>query len=182
MRPISRRHKLLGTALGVVAAGWLADFFAGGGEPAAVRAAVPPESTPTADATVLADSLPDLEELLSALEGTPTALPDLELDKLTRDPFVPTTVLRAACRVAESERVEGAAEGEDQRPAGVPFEQRHRLQGVLTGQRPLALIDGRLFAVGARLEGYTLIRIERDQVVCRRGEQQVVLTLGERGE
>ncbi len=181
MRPISRRHKLLGTALGVVAAGWLADFFAGGGEPAAVRAAVPPESTPTADATVLADSLPDLEELLSALEGTPTALPDLELDKLTRDPFVPTTVLRAACRVAESERVE-EAEGEDQRLAGVPFEQRHRLQGVLTGQRPLALIDGRLFAVGARLEGYTLIRIERDQVVCRRGEQQVVLTLGERGE
>ena len=56
MRPISRRHKLLGTALGVVATGWLADFFAGGGEPAAVRAAVPPESTPMADATVLADN------------------------------------------------------------------------------------------------------------------------------
>lgn len=181
MRPISRRHKLLGTALAVVATGWLADFFAGDGKPAAVRAAVPPESTPTADATVPADNVPDLDELLNALEGAPTALPDLELDKLTRDPFVPTTVLRAACRVAESERV-AEAEGEDQRPAGVPFEQRHRLQGVLTGQRPLALIDGRLFAVGARLEGYTLIRIERAQVVCRRGEQQVVLTLGERGE
>jgi hypothetical protein len=181
MRPISRRQKLLGTALGVVATGWLADFLAGGGEPAAVHAAVPLESTPTADATVPAANVPDLDEFLGALEGAPTALPDLELDKLTRDPFVPTTVLRAACRVTESERVE-EAEAEAQPSATVPFEQRHQLQGVLTGHRPLALIDGKLFAVGVRLEGYTLIRIERDQVVCQRGEQQVVLTLSERGE
>jgi len=181
MRPISRRHKLLGVALGVVATGWLVDFFAGGGKPATVRAAVPPESTPTAD-TMPADNVPDLDELLSAVEGAPTALPDLELNKLTRDPFVPTTVLKAACRVAGSERVEEAAEREDQPSTEVPFEQRHRLQGVLTGQRPLAFIDGKLFAVGARLEDYTLIRIERDQVVCQRGERQVVLTLGEAAE
>jgi len=181
MRPISRRHKLLGAALVVVVVACLADFLAGGGKPAAVRAAVSLESQPTPEATP-ADSVLDLDQLLRAVEGTPTAPPDLELDKLTRDPFVPTTVLKAACRVAQLDGLEEPAPAEEQPPAEVPFEQRHQLQGVLTGERPLALIDGALFAAGARLEGYTLIRIERDRVVCRRGEQRVVLTMGEVAE
>ena len=76
MRPISRRHKLLGVGLLVVVAGWLVDFLSGDGKPATVRAAVPSDNTVTVDATP-ADNVPDVEELLSTLEGAPVALPDL---------------------------------------------------------------------------------------------------------
>jgi len=183
MRAVSRRQKLLLGALGIVATAWFADSLSGGGKTAVAKAASTgaSESVPT-EADAPAGS--DVAELLVSLSAEPQPAAPLDPDRLGRDLFVPTVVLQSACKALNTNAAVTGAQAE-KAPAAedTPLDQRHELQGVLSGGRvPLAIIDGQLFKTGSKLDGYTVVGIERDHVVCERGGQRVVLTLSDRGQ
>ena len=48
------------------------------------------------------------------------------------------------------------------------FQTSHKLEGVLLGRTPLAVIDGHVLAVNSDLDGYTLLEVQRDRVVFHR--------------
>jgi hypothetical protein len=66
------------------------------------------------------------------------------------------------------------------RPPG--FADRHTLEGVILGPKPMAVVDGRLLSPGAALDAYTLVEIQRDRVVFERhgDSERVTLTLPQR--
>ncbi|MFQ5806301.1 MAG: hypothetical protein ACE5I3_07620 [Phycisphaerae bacterium] len=68
-------------------------------------------------------------------------------------------------------------------PASEPlsFEDRHELQGVLTGRVPLALIDGLLCRRGAEIDGYRLVELHREYVVFQRDGSRVTLRVASAG-
>ena len=176
MTPISRRHKVLGGFLAVVAVLWALDTFYGGAKPKAVSAAgLPQGPTPVAGRPPAAEPPDDAAGLPSLAQAYP-ALPHLGLDTVRRDLFVPTTLMSAVYEVPDV--AVGDASVTD-RPAAdaVPFEQRYRLQGVVTGRVPFAVVNGTPLPLGAPLEGRTLVEIHREHVVFQRGGSRVVLLL-----
>ncbi|NUQ50304.1 MAG: hypothetical protein HUU27_10365, partial [Phycisphaerae bacterium] len=65
----------------------------------------------------------------------------------------------------------------DAEPAEPPFSSRHRLDGVITGSPPLAIIDGVPVGIGSWVGGHEVLEIQRDRVVLGRGGETVVLRL-----
>jgi hypothetical protein len=58
------------------------------------------------------------------------------------------------------------------------FRAAHRLTGVLlSDDNRRAIIDGRSLAVGERLDGFTLLSVDKDRAVLAAKEGRVTLTL-----
>jgi hypothetical protein len=173
MKALSRRQKVTLGTLAVVAMIWVVDLLTGGAGPSQADAATTPtvphapaEPTPAPD---------DLAGVIEALQREQVTRATLPFERVGRDLFVPTERFEAALSVARKAEG-GEATDEPEGPAhdALPFEDRHKLQGVLTGRVPLALIDGVLLREGAEIDGYRLVEIHADFVVLRRGPGKTV--------
>jgi hypothetical protein len=163
MSKLGMRQRLLVGGLALAAAIWAIDSVTGDGEPKPARAA----GTPTASAVPTVkwhDIAPTVEGLTHVTYDSVTP----RLRRLQRDLFVPSAAMLAvhsppqpvAPQVVELDE----AEPEDT----FSFADAHTLTGVLTGQRPIAVIDSMPLAVGAELDGHVLVEVRRSQVVLER--------------
>ena len=171
MKAVPRRSKVAGGALGVVICLWVVDSMWGNGTPDSASASSAPTVTPSP-----VSEPTDLAEPLRPLAPPSVLNADLELDWLRRDLFVATTVMEAAYPSTDAGPGDDT-EAERNRQAALPFEQRHELQGVLTGRNPFAVIDGSLVSPGAEVDGFVLIEIHRDHVVFQRDGSRVLLSV-----
>lgn len=139
-------------------------------------------ASPAASVAVQQQSATDLEEALAKLrEHAParrSALADaLDLlgtnapsDGDSRSAFGVPASMRAIAEVAEVER-EGRSDDADRT--------RLRLSSVVMGQRPVALINGRIYAAGETVEpqGWTVKSIDRGGVELEREGRVMVIEL-----
>lgn len=152
---LSRRQiGLVGLALtcGVL---WAIDAFLVGSSPMPARAdesgIVAPRPAEPFDAEVQA-----LLDAFHRDESAPSSRPPGEL----RDVFArPLWLEPPAPPVVE------VAPGPESAPASVPFEVAHRLEGILLGRTRLAVIDGRVFRAGERIDGHQVREILEDRVL-----------------
>jgi hypothetical protein len=180
MRPSARQNTLLGAA-GVVAVIFVADYLTRGGEPqpavaAGTGAAVESRAGdgPGSAGERAALERVDVSAVLAALSA-PRVQPIGNVETM-RDLFAPGPELAALWAVAEAPAAPAHVAAKPE-PAEPPFSSRHRLDGVITGSPPLAIIDGVPVGIGSRVEGYEVLEIERDRVVLGRGGETVVLRL-----
>jgi hypothetical protein len=118
-----------------------------------------------------------LERFLLAPESPPLGP---SFDRALRDPFVASAEMQVALSPAPlppAAAAESAVAGPANAPAALPFSERHKLEGVVAGQTPLALVDGRALRIGALLDGHRLIRIERDRVEFDLDGESAILKL-----
>ncbi len=161
MMRLSKRQKLLAGALGLAGTVWVLDSMLGRGVPTAAAGATAEQ--PTVDAARLRWN--DIEPVIAELtvrrhESLPTD------GEPSRDLFMPVADSRQCLALTESKlqreistKVPAAPE------VTIDFAELHVLDGVALGRRPVAMVDGRLLALGAELDGYRLSKIERDRVV-----------------
>ncbi len=184
------RRKLLAGILAVLLAVWLLDTLARSRGPATAKGAtsgnllrVSSSAGPAASPVLnTAATVPPAGPGDSAggpageLTTQPTTQASIatELEQLDRDLFVPSRRLVTALDQASENSAESAATSAPA-PVEVPFDQRHVLEGVILGPRPLAVVDGRVLAIGAVLEEYTLERIERDAAIFRDADTEMIL-------
>lgn len=161
------RQRALMIALGLVTIAWVADL-ATRTEPARTAQAAPGQVVPSQPPVPL-DPLEDVERLIERLACRTTEPPPLPGPQ-ARDPFDAVTPL-------QPERQPDAAQHDPELDPAAEFQRRHRLDGILAGPRPVAIIDGVVCRPGTRLDGFTLIRIEPTRVVFQRGSQRVELRL-----
>ncbi len=172
MKRIPMRHGVLGAALLLAALVWAFDAFTRGG-PAAARGA---QATPLA-APVLEIDWKQVGELVERLRRRDYEPVADEATRLQRDLFVPSvTVLSALAAAAPAPPPEpGPVEARVSVEEG--FRTRHKLLGVIVGKVPLAVIDDRLWPVGAELDGCRVIDIQRDYVVLQQIGTDIRATL-----
>ncbi len=97
------------------------------------------------------------------------------LSAVQRDPFVPSPLIDALLHPAPPPADEPLpVQTED--PAE-NFRASHQLDGVVLGPEPLAVVDGQIVAVGAALDGWQLLRVERERVIFRRTNGRGELSL-----
>lgn len=172
MSSISRRHKLFAGIFCVFAAAWGIDLLSGGQVPGSADAA---SSSALAAQPVAVPAGPaDIETIIESLRDDGVTHAALPFDQTTRDLFVPTSRMEAILRVA-SQPVGGSETPGEPEARLTPFDASHQLQAVLTGRVPLALIDGRLYRLGAEIDGYRLIELCQDYVVLQRDGSRVTL-------
>lgn len=152
------RRQILLAALGLVASSWIVDWLMGGAEP---RPAVAksPEKAESAPAPAAKQPV-DVPALIRRLVAAAAESQPHERARNMADPFTPRG---AIAELLTPRPTPAAAQAAPSKPAeGVPGAQV--LQGVVLGRTRLAVIDGRLCAVGDRFGDYRLVRIERDFV------------------
>lgn len=173
MIELTGRKKLLLGCLGLVVLIWMWDLLAGGARPASVQAAtsIAPASAAPAEQK---SPTPSMSTLMQSEPAVPRRL------RVRRDLFVPTSAMRERYDTASGVGGRAGSPGGRIHPTKPPFDQRHQLQGVITGATRLAVIDGQVYAHGAELDGYTLLEVHRARVVFQRGEERAVLLLPER--
>lgn len=172
MSAITGRQKLIGGVFCIVTAAWLTDMLTG--QPAPSNADAAPSAQLVGPAPAVAAACPeDLAALIASLGNLRSTRAPLPFDQVSRDLFMPTASMEARLRPIEVAAVEDADGPEG--PESLPFSARHRLQGILTGRVPLALIDGQLLRRGAIIDGHRLAEIGRDSVVLQGDGDRVVL-------
>ncbi len=162
------RQRALYIALALVTLAWVADL-ATRTEPVR-RAQAATNSVVPAAPTVSLDPLDEVEAVIERLAARSTEPPEVP-NESTRDPFgvaLPTVVDPQAAMAAQE------AEHED---AAADFAARHRLDGILAGPQPVAIIDSIVCPPGTRIDGFRLVRIEKTRVVFERRGVRVVLEL-----
>lgn len=172
MNGMARRTRYLLATLGVVCAGWVVDIFIpdDGLESASAASAQPSPPPPEK----LAEGDAEATQLLSLLERRRSPRAEQALMDNVRDPFTPSTYAAQAWSSPPVSATEAEA-GRDEDTSS--FEASHRLTGVLTGPVRMAIIDGNVYALGARVAGFTLMAIERDRVVLRDQSEEVALPI-----
>lgn len=133
------------------------------------NAAAPGSNDAAGDALMTSEKLAALlREITSPL---PSVLPD---EQSWRDPFAMTEVLKN--RLGVDDPVESPAEDvAPPPPPTVGFAARHALRGVITGERPMAILDGKVVRLGDELDGLRLIEVHRMHVVFSDGAERVIL-------
>lgn len=169
----SFRARLLGGGLVLVFAMWSVDWLGGNTGPQHAGAAT---AGPQVGAYLIPDP-PDRAEIDAFLadESAPTTvlvvreLRDPFLIPLESIPEMPEPAAPVSADPGDSEIAQRPIEKPDAKsaPSEPAFEQSHRLQGVVLGAEPYALVDGRPLRIGSRLGRYQLRQIERDRVVFR---------------
>ncbi len=161
------RQRVLYIVLVLVTIAWVSDL--------ATRTR-PVRSAQAADAVTPANTRPvplepfdEVERLLQALEAQSTEPPPVPPGPL-RDPFE----LPADWRPGQVQTQQPSRDAPD--PVD-DFAARHRLNGVLAGPNPVAIIDSVVCPIGAWIDGFRVERVEPTRVVLRRGATTVVLTL-----
>lgn len=166
MREISRRERLLifTVAIGLMALVvdrlWLAPDAVGGATlPAGLR-------PPRAAAFAAGDLALDLPQPASA-PTVPDDLPDVFL----RTRLFPDGLPAAGAGP------DGATSALAAPPAMDRFIEQHRLQGVVLGPRPLAVIDDRTVRIGDRIDGAVVIAIRPREVELTLEGRRILLPL-----
>lgn len=186
MKLVNRRT-VLGSALALAVVIFALDRLAGGGPrtadaaapavaaplPRAGTAATPASSGAPPAGLAAPPAAEDVAELLRRIDADRGPVAAIDLEGVTRDPFVATTALGAATD-GTGDAPAGPSASTQPAAAEVPFEKRHRLQGVVVGPVPLAVIDGQPYRMGEAIDGYTVIDIQREYAVLR-GEASVVV-------
>jgi hypothetical protein len=164
MKRLTRKQRVLGTALLLAGLVLGADRFFGSGHPAPLQAAQAVSAAPPStaeDAQDFADSLARLSrnEYVSVAD---------RIDQLQRDLFEPTAIMETAFTPVETDSpAELAAAAAQSAASDADFQTRHKLEGVMLGRTPLAVIDGQVLAVNSDLDSFTLLEVQRDRVVFR---------------
>ncbi|GEM_PF-1339235 len=152
-------------------------------------------------------SLDEARQLVDALGRNGHVPISDELEGLSRDLFQPTPIVQAALGLTDPEteapgrpafsgpgtplgttgshapgRAKANGSSEVETAPEIEFCARHRLVGVSLGRRPMAVIDDRVLALNAELDGYTLIEVARDYVIFQQtgGQPRVKLDLQQR--
>ena len=176
MKQLSRRQKIMGGLFLLVTCAWTGDMLTGG--PAAATAK---DAAAAAAATDVESAVPpdpaDLAEIIRRLSARATMTrPHLPLQHLRRDPFAMTEVFLSAAADSREGRPENS-QAENAVPEDSSFASLHKLEGITSGRVPLALIDGRLYRIGAIIGDYRLIEIATDHVVVSHGAETEILSL-----
>lgn len=165
---------------------WAADQLWGRGAPKAVSAAPSPGALATPGKPAPAGSATRVEErkalpLATRLLPKPYASLAERLSSVPRDPFTPSPLLDALLNPAPVPALPAAPPPAED-PAAA-FRAAYQLEGVVLGPQALAVVNGRVLIAGAMLDGWQLVRVERERVTFRRpGEQtEVVLIVPEPG-
>jgi hypothetical protein len=181
MKPVSRRHKLIGGVFAIVAAAWALDMLSPATGPSPANAATSPVAL--GEPVELPPDPVGLEALIESLRRDPPIRTALPFEQVRRDPFVPTRRFEAALAPFAAEgSAERLPEGGRLVKKPLTFEARHELRGILTGPVPLALIDGLLVRRGVEIDGYRLIAIHTDSVVFEQGRERVTLQVRVAGD
>jgi hypothetical protein len=115
----------------------------------------------------------DVEGLITALQFDPAQRPPLKGD-LPRDPFRLSPALAAIVAPTLLEPEAEAAAGEVRATL--------ELSAVITGPRPLAVINEQIVSVGAVVAGWEVTAIDAAGVTLQQGAQSVQLRLADDGE
>lgn len=165
MKPLTLRQKLLLGVLTLTAGTWALDTINRGGTPrqaAAAQEGAPGSAAPPETAAL---SVRELAEHL--LSGAPQAR--LAPDEPQRNLFEMTAEMSAALAPAPPPPPV-VDRREDDRP---DTPEAPKLQGVITGRVPLAILDGRLCPLGSEVDGWRVVEILRDRVLLRRTAEAV---------
>lgn len=167
-----RRHLMLAGLL-LSGAVWAIDALSGDGAPAPAAATAGAPTGPEDDAGRAAA---EVQALLRAAETVEPRAPELSLGIDERDLFeIPSAILEVLA--PERARALQAPAPQPVEEVRLRFQSQHQLQGVITGPARLAVVDGKLLRVGARLDGHVLRSIHRDHVVFEGPGSRVVLHL-----
>lgn len=166
-----RRTRLIAGAFVMIATTWTIDLFTGE-EPA--KQANASELLAGKSPARLVDA-PDRARLEQFLFERPTSSSTIFTSDI-RNPFAPDDAFEQLAAAAGPTTRPGGAGA--QLPLEAPktaFEDRHRLEGVVTGRRTIALIDGRPYARGATIDNWKLVEIGRDFVIFEGADGHVRL-------
>jgi hypothetical protein len=180
MKRLSQQQKLLGGFFCIVASAWVVDWLSGGTEPTSAAASPAPQSV--SDALPVPPDPPDLDAVIASLRDDRPSRAALPIDEVQRDLFTPTARMRAVLAPVAPTLSAEANPDEHAAPPLPAFEDRHELQGVLTGRVPLAVIDGVLYRRGSEIDGYRLIELGRDRAVLIRDGTRVTLEVTRRAD
>lgn len=170
------RGRLLAGSLVLVFVIWALDRISQAPGPAAAKAALP-----TAGAAHLIPDPPDRAALETFLSGEIVLQAQLDTAGM-RDPFVPILVASRGNEFPPDSQALLAVPASplnhaDSQPAENPIDQTHRLQGVVFGARPYAMIDGKSYRVGDRIGGYRISSIQRDYVILQGNGEATTLRM-----
>ena len=68
-------------------------------------------------------------------------------------------------------------------PTGLPVDyaaivrEKFNLKGTILGERPIAMMNGRVYRIGEVLEGFTIVEIEKNQITVEREGTRFVVTV-----
>lgn len=161
------RQRALYVALGLVTLAWVADL-ATRTEPARRAQAATSQVVPASPAVPL-DPIDEVEQVIGRLASQSTEPPAIP-DEGARDPF-------AAAPPSTAIPPDEHAEQDQQQDPAMDFAERHRLDGVLAGPQPVAIVDSIVCPLGTRIDGFRLVRIEATRAVFERHGVRVELKL-----
>ncbi len=173
MKKLTLSQRIMFGGLGIVVAAWVVDQFIGDTHPRTAHAAVmtvDDAGPPLAEVAVI-----DVDTLIATLSSSPNDRPPLDMSALRRDPFELSETMLV---VATAPAPEISARRQTEEPLAAKktlFSAQHKLNGVLAGPEPAAIIDRRVIRLGAVVDGYKLTQIRRESVVFRSSEDEVVL-------
>lgn len=171
MRRPGRRSILVGATL-LAGGGWLVDALLPASRPKPASAA----SSQPADGSEPA-APPDVDAVLARLAPPQAAGAGLGADAFERDLFKPgPRLMQMLAEPAPVPATRPATPSPDAR-AELPFAERHRVQGILLGPTPLAIIDGQVMAQGSVVDGHRVVEIRRGDVVLEGPQGRVRLEL-----
>ncbi|MCA9244638.1 MAG: hypothetical protein KDA32_11815 [Phycisphaerales bacterium] len=166
----SRRFRYLISSAGVVGAFWLFDLLAGAPQETKAQASGAKDLTLAAE-----DRTAEVEAALGLFDERQS--PRLSPDQVTlpHDPFEPDERWKAALMAAQPPTVIAPV---DPAAGEVAPETPPAVQGVMTGAPALVIIGGRAYPVGAIVDGWTVMRIDRDSVVLERDGAPTRVSVG----
>jgi hypothetical protein len=183
MKAFSRKHQILGLALGAALVIFLVDLFQGGqGPPSASAAsssaapaarATSPGGKGAAPAATPAPTPNEVETLLARLNASNGVVRGAVLEGVTRDAFELPAPPKPQPDEYDPNDPNSPRPGSE-KPAAHPLPV---LEGVVMGTRPVALMNGKLYREGETVGDYRVERIERDRVTLRQGDRELVLRL-----
>ena len=169
----TQRRILLLMGLGVSLLVWIADAIVGGG-PKTAQATVTSDLQPTVSESTT--PLDQAARWLALLRDDPRGRAPLGLNQFSRDPFDVSEAMLRTLR-APAQFAAPVVDELDEPPRQQQFEDRHNLRGVVAGRNPRAVVDGYILAIGAELDGYQVVEIQRDAVIFERDGDRRTLSI-----
>jgi len=135
-----------------------------------------PESAPAA--TVTSSSATNLDPTPSQpVKGAMTVVWPTDM---ARDPFHSDRVFPPAAPSPEPKQQEVPSVVA---PSGLSVDyaaivrDKMNLKGTILGERPIAMMNGRVYRIGEVLEGFTIVEIEKNQITVEREGTRFVVTV-----
>lgn len=171
----AKRRKLLLIALGVVCVGWVGDLLLRGGRVKEAAAANDPSAGPAA---VEAGAAPiEPAELIARLRGVAGGDAVRAQEAIRRNPFAFSATMEQRLQPETPDIPPPEPELDVIAAAPPPITETHRVEAIMAGTQPMAIINGVLVSEGAELDGYRVVRISATAVVLRGDEGEVRLPL-----